>query len=152
MNFSTDAEEHQQALMTAFIALLAAEDEERTARAAIKAAQEANAAALRHAEQAQAEAWAEIARLMAETGEVEVVLPDETHDYKIGYGTSRESVKADPDACPDEFVKVERKPKLKEIGDHLKALRDKGAAAPNWARLEKSEPKLSWTLVKKGAA
>lgn len=92
-----------------------------------------------------------ISAAMKETGEYELLIPCTAVDYKIAYSTLRESVKADAECCPDEFVKIERKPRLKEIGDYLKTLREKGERLPNWATLEKGEPKLGWSAVKKGA-
>lgn len=98
-------------------------------------------------------AWGEIAALLAETGEYEVLLPGRANDYKIGYGPPRESVEIiDEEAVPDQFVKLERNPMRKEIGEHLKGLRETGEAMPNWARLEKGERRLTYRLVKKGAA
>jgi hypothetical protein len=89
---------------------------------------------------------------MSETGEVEVMLPDENHDYKIAWSTPPEVVDVpDAAAVPDEFVKVERVPKKKEILDHLKSLRESGSAPPNWATIERNPGKLTYRLVKKGA-
>lgn len=107
----------------------------------------------RDAEKAMQAAWDGIAALMAESGEYEVLLPGRANDYRISYGAARESVQvADADAVPDAFVRLERKPLKKEIGEHLKALRESGEAMPNWATLEKGERKLGYRLVKKGAA
>lgn len=92
-----------------------------------------------------------IANEMRETGEFEVMIAGTVSDYVIGWSTPRESVKADASACPDEFVKVERKPLLKELGEHLKKLREAGEPMPNYASLVKGEPVLQWRAVKKGA-
>jgi hypothetical protein len=142
---------HQRALLAAFVAVLAAEEEERQAELAIRAVRDAHAATLRQAKQAQADAWEDIEKLMAETGEVEITLPDETHDYKIAYTTTPEVADVpDADAVPDPFCKLERVPKKKEILDHLKGLRDRGEALPNWAAIRRNPGKLSYRLVKKG--
>lgn len=86
-----------------------------------------------------------IESLMKESGEYEILLPGENGiDYKINYSTPRQSVKiVDPNAVPDLFCKIERKPKLKEIGDLLKA-----GGSHNWASLEYGEKKLQWKAVK----
>lgn len=87
--------------------------------------------------------------LIKESGEYEVLIEGKVTDFKISFQEGRESVKADPDATPDEFCKIERKPKLKEIGDHLKNLRDAGQPLPNWASFEKGATKLAWKAIKK---
>ena len=90
-------------------------------------------------------AWAAFEADMKEGGEYEVFIEDITHDYKIAYQKGREKVIiADESAVPDEFCKIERKPKLREIAEHLKT------AQTNWAKFERSEPKLQWKIVKKG--
>lgn len=100
-------------------------------------------------------AKAEIDALMKETGEYEVLIPGapgDMMDYVVGYSTPREAVKIpDVEALPEEFVKIEKKAKLREIGEHLKTLRDSSEPWPNWATLEKGEPKLSWKAIKRGA-
>jgi hypothetical protein len=66
------------------------------------------------------------------------------HNYRVSYHTQPERVVVDADAVPDEYCKIERKPKLTEI----KAMLQEGVQT-NWARLERSEPKLNWKMVKK---
>ncbi len=84
---------------------------------------------------------------MADTGEYEVNIPGEYCDYKIYYTTPRESVKvADADSVPDEFCKLVRTPKLKEIGEYI---RD-AETPPNWASIQLGEPKLTYKLEKRG--
>jgi hypothetical protein len=73
-------------------------------------------------------------------------------DFKIGWTTPRETVKAEPDATPDQFCKIERKPKLKEIAEHLKHLRQANLPLPNWASFERGASKLAWKAVKKTTA
>lgn len=82
---------------------------------------------------------------MAETGEFEINISGEYANYKIYFPTPRESVKVEnPDAVPDEFCKIERKPKLKEIKEHI----DSGNQV-NWACIERGTPKLAYKLMKK---
>lgn len=91
-------------------------------------------------------AWKALDFLMQETGEVEVLLKADNGWNKIYYTTPRQKVVVDDAAVPDNFCKIERKPKLKEIGEEL----DRGALF-NWARYETGESKLAWRNVKKGA-
>lgn len=145
-------QEHQQKLIRAFAEVLKAEDAMSAAKAKLAEVTTPLEIAANQAEHALGVAWVEVQKLMAETGEVEVRLLGSVTDYKIGWSNPPERVKAEPDATPDEFCKIERKPKLKEIGVHLKELRDSGQPLPNWASLERGEPKLVWKAVKKGAA
>ena len=146
----TDAiDAHSATLTHAFADVLQAEDDIRAAKVELDETTGRLKRQIAIGEIALAEAWRVIAELMKETGELEVELPGANTNYLIRWGTSRESVKAEPDALPDEFVKVERKPKLKEIGDHLRKLRDRGSPFPNWARFESSTPQLTWKAVKK---
>lgn len=146
----TDYLTHQQALMTAFVALLRAEQEERDAKAAIHVVEEQYAPVLRQAVRAQEDAWEDITRLMAETGEVEVLLPGDHCDYKIAPGPTPEKVDVpDVAAVPEAFLKKE--PKKKEIMDHLKKLRDAGDPLPNWATLTRGVGSLGYKPVKKKA-
>lgn len=145
----SDILEHQQRLLVAFGAVLRVEDaisdvKRRQVEAETLLQQERN-----RYESELEKAWFEVERLMTETGEVEVLLPGEATDFKIAWSTPRETVKAEPDATPDEFCRVERKPKLKEIADHLKSLRASGADLPNWASFQLGESKLGWKAVKK---
>lgn len=97
-----------------------------------------------YAEKAQEAAWAQIAEMMKETGEWQVIIPSEELDYKISYSALRKSVKANADAAPDEYVKIERKPKMKEIKELLES-----GQQVNWASFEESAPKLQWKAIKK---
>lgn len=143
--------EHEQKLMAAFARILKAEEAEAEAKAELARHEvHANGVVTRAMLQA-ADAWKEIQSLMNETGEYEVLLPGEVTDFKIGYGSTREVVKVEnPDAVPDEFCKLERKPMLKEIGEHIRSLPEE--QRPNWARLERTEAKLGWKAVKKSTA
>lgn len=136
-------------LIAAFALVRDAEDALAEAKAdAQRAIQKAN-----QAEHALALAWDAVASLMAATGEYEAVLPGIDTDYLIAWSKPRESVKViDPEAVPDEFCKLERKPRLKEIGDMLKECRDNGITLPNWAALEPGQPKLGWKPVKKSTS
>jgi hypothetical protein len=145
----SEIEDHHQRLLAAFGAVLRAEDavsdvKRRQTEAEALLQQERN-----RAESEMEKAWEEVGRLMAETGEPEVLLPGEATDFKIAWSTPRETVKAEPDATPDEFCKIERRPKLKEIGEHLKQLRKGGIPLPNWATFQLGTSKLGWKAVKK---
>lgn len=97
-------------------------------------------------------AWGVIEALLAETGEVSVLLPGDATDYEIYRTVAKESVKvADVMAVPDAFCKTERRPKLKEIGDYIRAQTRASLAAPNWATIELGESKLAWRAKKKTA-
>ena len=139
---------HTSEMITALAAVMKAEGEIAQIREWVDSAQSDIA---RH-ESAAGEGWGRIAALMAETGEVEVRLPSSTpgHEFRVYRRPPHQSVSVtDADAVPDEFVKLERKPRLKEIGDHLKALRDAGWALPNWAALKSGEAKLAYKLQKR---
>jgi hypothetical protein len=142
--------EHEQKMMAAFAKILKAEEAEQEAKLELSKAEERAKGILAKARLEAGDALREISSLMKETGEYEVILPGEVTDFKIGYGATRESVKVeDPEAVPDRFCKMERKPMLKEIGEHLKSLPE--SERPNWARIERPEPKLGWKAVKKTA-
>ena len=143
-----DTQNHQQALLTSFAKVLQAEDKISTGKAKLAEVTTNLKAAIAEGELALRDAWKEIEQLLSETGEYEVLLPGTVTDYKISRSRASERIVADPDATPDEFCKIERKPKLKEIGDHLKTLRDAGQPIPNWASIERGEPKLGWKAVK----
>jgi hypothetical protein len=138
----------QEALRRAFAALLRAEQEEREAEAAIKAVREQYEPALRRSRQAQDESWKEIAELMAQAGEAEVVVPGDHCNYKIAPSSAPEKVDVpDVSAVPEEFLKKE--PKRKEILDYLKRLRDAGAPLPAWATITRGAGSLCYKPVKK---
>jgi hypothetical protein len=142
-------EEHKQRLLVAFGAVLSAEErvsdvKRRQDEATILLQQERNGA-----EAALEKAWMEIQGLLAETGEVEVILPGEVTDFKITWSSPRETVKVEPEAVPDEFCKTERRPRLKEIGEYLKGLRDAGLDLPNWGSFQTGSTKLGWKAIKR---
>ncbi len=145
--------EHDASMLYAFATLRNAEDRVSAAKQALNDVTEKFGADLNAAERAVEEAWCDIQTLMEESGEVEVLIPGALNDAKIAWSTPRETVKVvDPLAVPDHLCKIERKPKLKEIGDELKALRESGQPLPNWAVFELGRPKLGWRAVKKSAA
>lgn len=146
-------EQHQAALLTAFAAVLKAEHYVAEVKAELAEKTARMKADIAEGEGELAAAWAAIAALMAETGEVEVTLPGAATDYRIGWSTPRESVVVeDPAAVPDEWVEVERKPKKAEIAKHLKLLRDhQNMPFPNWGKLEAGERSLQWKAVKRVA-
>lgn len=137
--------QHEQATIDAFAAVLTIED----SMAAIKVEMNRLNSELELNERGLRAAWQTVADLMAATGEVEMLLPGTGVDYKVGWTTPRESVKVEPEAVPDEFCKLERKPKLREIGEWLREQRDAGVDLPNWGRFELGERRLSWKAVKK---
>jgi hypothetical protein len=89
------------------------------------------------------EAMIKVRDLMNHDGVLEDTINGKFIDYKLYYTTPRESVKVDAEAVPDKFCKIERKPKLKEIGDLIR----ESEAPPNWARFELSEPKLTYKAI-----
>lgn len=145
----SDIEEHQAKLMAAFAAILQAEEAVSEVKARKQQAETMLSQELNGKEAALEKVLADMEALLGETGEFEVFLPGEVTDFKIGFSTPRETVKADPEATPDAFCKTERKPKLKEIGEHLKALREAGADLPNWATFQLGQSKLQWKAIKK---
>ncbi len=86
----------------------------------------------------------ELESFMRENGLLEAVVESGCIDYKLSIANPRASVKVDEDAVPDEWCKIERKPKLKEIGDYLKL-----GGQVNWARFEVGAASLQWRPVKK---
>ena len=144
-------EQHEAALLAAFAAVLKAEHFVAEAKGDLAEKTARMKAGIAEGETELAAAWATIAALMAETGETEVTLPGAATDYRIGWSTPRESVVIeDANAVPDEWVEVERKPKKKEIGEHLRRLRDhQNMPMPNWGRLEAGEKRLQWSAVKR---
>ena len=97
------------------------------------------------AQQEANEARLKVEDIMAADGVREDITKGEFIDYVINYTTPRISVKVEnPDAVPDKFVKIERKPKLKEIGDELKRLQEAGEDLPNWAIMELGQSKLTY--------
>jgi hypothetical protein len=135
-----------QFLEAAFYAALDAERELSKAKKKLDDATTLLSQAKNGAEKRLADAWLVVEKMMAENGEYEVVIPAEGFNYKINYSTPRQSVKViDPDAVPDHLCKIERKPRLKEIGDLLKA-----GESHNWASLEYGDKHLQWKVTKNG--
>jgi hypothetical protein len=142
---------HETTLVEAFAEVLKAEDTLREAKTKFQEAAAVLEREVALAEQALKAAWVDVNDLLAETGEFEVTLPGSVTDYKLYFTTPTQRVKVEPEAVPDEFCKIERKPKLKEIGDYLKQLKEVGGSPPNWARFEAGESKLAWKAIKKQA-
>lgn len=137
----------QQFFEAAFQAVLDAENELFGHKRALAEATTLLQQKVNGAEKRLADAWLEVEKMMASNGEYETVIPlDETNGYRIGWSTPRQSVKVvDLAAVPDDLCKIERKPKLKEIGDLLKA-----GEKHNWASLEYGEKHLQYRIVKNG--
>ncbi|OWK34647.1 hypothetical protein [Fimbriiglobus ruber] len=142
-------QEHHQKLLAAFGSVLAAEEKISDVKTRLDQVTNLLQAEKTAAETDLASAWEQVEQLMSETGEVEVLLPGAVTDFKIARSNPRETVKVEVEATPDEFCKIERKPRLKEIGEHLKGLRDAGLPFPNWASFQVGTAKLSWKAVKK---
>lgn len=143
-------EAHETDTLRAFARVLKAEERIRQAKTEMESVTNLCKLEISEGEHEMSLAWTEISNLMAETGEVELILPGKASDFVIGWNTPRESVKADPVGTPDEWCKVERKPRLTDIGKHLKQLREAGQALPNWAAFEYGERKLQYRVTKKG--
>jgi hypothetical protein len=153
----SDAATYTEALQNAFRALLDAEQRLTEAEGTLKAVTgPLNMEVLQAGNVVEAR-WIEIRNIMGEAGVVEETLPGAAidgnahSDFRIAYGTPpRKVIIADPDAVPDEFVKTERKPKLKEIADTLRMREQAKLPALNWAAFERADPKLQWRLIKRG--
>ncbi len=90
--------------------------------------------------------WETIKTEMEANGLLEDTIEGDYCDYVIYTTTGRESVKVEnPDAVPDEFCKLERKPKLTEIKKHIQE-----GNQVNWACIERGEGKLTYKIKKKG--
>src|SRR5262249_24610025 len=138
----------QEALQRALAAVLRAEQEEREAEAAIRAVRDQYELVLRRCRQAQEDSWEAIAKLMAQIGAVEVLVPGDHCEYKIALSSAPEKVDVpDVTAVPEEFVKKE--PKRKDILDYLKNLREAGEPMPTWATLTRGAGALCYKPVKK---
>jgi len=144
----TDISLHEEYMQAAFESVLAAEKELAEAEGELSKAKAFLGTKKSIAEGKVIMAWKAVKELMDETGETEVMLPAGNGTwYKIYYTAPRQSLEVDEDAVPDEWVKVERKPKLLEIKEYLKSQE----SLPNWAHYKTGESKLAWRNVKKGA-
>lgn len=95
-------------------------------------------------------AWAEMESAMKKAGKESIRLPDSIDDYLVSYSTPAQKVKVlDVGAIPEAYVKIEKTPKLREIGAFLKSCAENKIPLPNWAGFERGEPKLQWRRVKK---
>lgn len=81
---------------------------------------------------------------MSANGVIEDIIEGELINYKLYFTTPRMTVKVDAAAVPDEFCKIERVPKKKEIKEFLEA-----GNQVNWASLERGASNLSYKAVKK---
>lgn len=143
-------DDFKKQLMIAFAEYLRAANQHSQAKQVLDEAVQPLQDAVNKASIAEGDAWRAVEHLMRENGVAEEIIPGDTIDYKLAYSAGRESVSVEnPDAVPDQFCKIERKPKMKEIGDHLKYLASHDQPWPNWASITKSQPKLNWKTVKK---
>lgn len=94
------------------------------------------------------DAQAALDAYMRENGLTRDVIEGGTVDYVIEWSKPRESIKVlDADAVPDELCSFVRKPRLKDVGEWLRAQ----SVQPNWAVVEKGQPRAVWKTVKKGS-
>ena len=143
-------DEHQEKIMRAFAKVLEQETNISKRKTELDAATFLLQSEIKKHETIMADAWAEIEALMNESGEYEVILPDTVDNFKISWNRPKESVKVTSvDAVPDEYVKTEKSPRIREIGEYLNTLREAGRPLPNWAAFEKGKKKLQWRRVKK---
>lgn len=95
-----------------------------------------------------ADAQAALDAYMRDNGLTRDKIEGGTVDYVIEWSKPRESVKVlDADAVPDELCSFVRKPRLKDVGEWLRAQ----TVQPNWAVIEKGQPRAVWKTVKKGS-
>lgn len=92
---------------------------------------------------------AESARLaitayMRENGLVKDIIEGEYCNYTLTFPKLRGSLKCNPEAVPDEFCDIIRKPKLKEIREYITN------NPVNWASIEFGEEELIYSISKKG--
>lgn len=140
---------HQKNLMLTFADILKHEKALTEAEIAAKDSARRHSAIIAQHKTDLDAAWEGMEDLLRETGEIEVVLPGNNTDYRICWQKGRTSISApDPDAVPDEYCKLERKPMLKQIGVLLDSLTGAGQPLPNWASYERGEDKLVWKPVK----
>jgi hypothetical protein len=141
---------YNAAMLEAFAGVLQGEASKREAELAIKQVQEKYAPQLRQAEQQIEKGWHTIAALLSAAGLVEETLPGNDFDFKIAYITPPERVECpDVAAVPDEWCKIERTVKKKEVLDHLKKLLDAGQPLPNWATIARGHGSLGYKPIKK---
>lgn len=150
----TDAiTDHETALFDAFTRVVRAE----RLVAELKAELQRTAAALQSRITATAksiaDAWSDVEALMADTGETEVLIPYAADLVaRVHYTTPGVKCVADAEACPEEYVRVKREPKLVEIKRDFLELWKAGAAVPNWITFEPGEARLTWSPAKSRGA
>lgn len=88
---------------------------------------------------------------MEDNGVVEDLLEGDFNDFKISFTKPKEIVDiTEMEALPDEFVRVKKEPKKKELLDYIKSFPEH--KRPNWATLKFGEKTLTWRSVKKSKA
>lgn len=86
-----------------------------------------------------------LSKYIAEHGPQEIDV--DGYIYKVRQTTPQgRLVVPDVEAVPDEWVKVEKKPKLKEIKDHIKETGE----VFNWCAIEYGEPSVTYSIKKGG--
>lgn len=153
----SDGNDYQAQIHKAFNNLLQAEVRLAEADGVLKKTTGPLQMEVRNAENAIKAHWIEIRNLMEDAGIVEENIPGDVveggalSDFRISYSTPpRKVVIADENALPEEFTKTERTPKRKEIAEFLRSREEAKLSMPNWACLERAEPKLQWRSIKKG--
>ena len=141
--------QHETALVHAFAKVVQAERAEAELNAQLTAAENRLKPLIAAANKALADAWSDVECLLSETGETEATVQyDAGLVARIHYTTPGVKCVVDADACPEEYAKTERKPKLNDIKRDFLDLWKAGAHTPNWVSFEAGEPKLSWKPTK----
>lgn len=133
-------------LKEAFVKLREAEDELHRLECEKKQADDEMAAFLDRAK-SDIERYENIcATIMRENGVLEDVVEGLVSNYKLYFGSPRRTIDiVDENAVPDEWVKIERKPKKREIANAFKD----AASLPNWLQWKEGEGRFQWRPVKK---
>lgn len=107
----------------------------------------------------EADARIDVEKIMVKNGVREDILQGDDWDYKITLALPPETVSvADESAIPEKFVekktetkikKTETKIKKRELLEHLKNLRNKNLALPNYATIERGARQARWKAIKK---
>ncbi len=93
--------------------------------------------------------WLEIKEAVDATDNKEVVLPGDFGDLKIHYKKGVEKIDiVDVEELPEEFIKVERTAKKRELLAYFKTLRDDNLPFPNYATITQGESVLTYSLIK----
>ena len=140
---------HHTALLHAFAKVVQAERAGVAAQAELQQAEARLKPRVAAASKALADAWSDVEALLADTGETEVVLPYAAGVLaRVHYTTPGVKCVVDPEACPEEYLKVEKKPKLNDVKRDFLELWKAGAHVPNWVQFVPGEARLTWEPAK----